>query len=76
MQDIPSTEEEWDELAEVVSASGVNHPHHMAMDWHENIQGNLKAKDATLEDKCAIIARVGILTLSAGGQAAGGSARP
>ncbi len=67
MQDIPSTEEEWDELAEVVSASGGNHPHHMAMDWHENIQdGDLKAKDATLEDKCAIIARIGILTLSAG----------
>lgn len=63
----PTTDEEWEELAELVSTSSFRHPHHMPVHWHKTIRdGDLLAVDATLADKTAIIARVGLLMLSGG----------
>lgn len=67
MQDVPATEEEWTELEELVSSTSFTHPHHMPLRWHDTIhEPDAIARDACLEDRCAIIARVGLLTLSGG----------
>lgn len=65
--EMPETDDEWNELAEVVSSSKFHHPHHMPVRWHKTIRnGDMRAVDAELADKTAVIARVGILTLSGG----------
>jgi hypothetical protein len=65
LQDVPATEDEWNELEELVSQATFHHPHHMSLRWHKAIHDpDALARGACLEDRCAIIARVGLLTLS------------
>lgn len=66
-QETPETDEEWDELARLVSESSFTHPHHMPVQWHDTIRdADSLAINASLADKTAIVARVGILMLSGG----------